>query len=140
MVTVVPFPTTSHRCLEDTWARTEKFLNVTDLIPVCSICTCSGMLRLVMGMVQVVAGAIFALYKILMGLPHKQNFTFLQARVGAGHVLHGYANMVRGAVAITPGINLLLLFYDGFVGRWNYPDEKMEHGVYPLNQWQIGIP
>jgi len=90
------------------------------------------MIRILAAEVEIAAGFAFAMLKVAQSVLDDKWSTFSRLKIGLGYSLHGTANLCRGAIAMVPVINLLLLFYDGAVGRFNYEKEKMRKNVYPL--------
>lgn len=112
-------------------ASAEKLLNVVDRVPFFG--SFPGMIRILAGMVQTIAGIIFAYLKSIYLALTYSSFKIKEAiEEGTVHFIHGLANIMRGAIAMLPVVNLSLAFYDYKLGRYNYPDEKMEQGVYPI--------
>lgn len=119
------------RLIENYVARAEQLLNPVDWIPY--VACYSGMVRILAGAVQIVAGIIFAYLKIVHNLLSSKRARICQAiEQGYFYSLHGVANILRGAIAIFPGLNLLLLLHDQKLGRFNYPQEQVRPGVYPI--------
>jgi hypothetical protein len=113
-------------------ARTEQLLNPVDWIPYAS--SFSGMVRILTGGVETIAGMALA-YIRLTGALFEKNWKWrwkAELNEGLTYSFHGLANMIRGAIAMCPGLNLVLFFHDQQLGRFNYPFEKIRSGVYPL--------
>lgn len=119
------------RLIENYVASAEQLLNPVDWIPY--VACYSGMIRILAGAVEIVAGFIFAYLKIVYNLLTLKQPRICDALVqGYLYSLHGVANVCRGALAIFPGLNLLLLLHDQKLGRFNYPQEQVRPGVYPI--------
>jgi hypothetical protein len=126
----------SHLCVDKHLAKIEQTLNPIDWIP--KISTFSGAVRILAGAVEVVAGIAFAALRIMQSLLDGKMSTFRNAKQGIVYSLHGVANMGRGLIAMSP-LNLILLFYDAYIGRLNYRHEPMKNGVYPIiRAYEIG--
>ena len=116
--------------VENCLAQAEQSLNLIDWIPYAS--SFSGMVRILASAVEVAAGvALAALRSIQILLTNSGTYSGAMEE-GLLYSLHGLGNIARGALAMIPFWNLLLIVHDTFLGRMNYPDEKMEPGVYPL--------
>lgn len=112
-------------------ASGELLLNKVDRIPFFG--SFPGMIRILAGVVQTIAGIVFAYLRSIYFALSSSSFKIKEAiQDGTIHMIHGLANVMRGAIAMLPVINLTLAFYDYQLGRYNYPDEKMEPGVYPI--------
>jgi hypothetical protein len=119
------------RLIENYVARAEQLLNPVDWIPFVS--SYSGMMRMIAGAIEIVAGAVFVYMKIVNNLLNGTRARCGKAlQEGYIYSLHGAANMIRAALAIVPGLNLLLFIHDQKLGRFNYPQEELRPGVYPL--------
>ncbi len=117
--------------VENAMAKAELLLNPIDRIPFAS--SYSGMLRYLAGLVQLAAGAVFAYLKsVEIFLTTSKGSIRPAIEQGALYSLHGIANMLRGMIALLPGVNLLLWVYDKQIGRFNYLLEEVPSGVYPL--------
>ncbi len=109
-------------------AKLEQFFNPIDCIPFFGSYT--GMIRILAGSVQIIAGVIFGLFKAIFS----SNRRYLEAfKQGYIYSLHGAANVLRGSIAMLPGINLILFIHDKYLGRMNYPEETLREKVYPLS-------
>lgn len=113
-------------------AKAERILNPIDWVPLIS--SYSGMIRILSGLVETVASAIFTYIKMVHAL-----LTTAKGEIGSAlrdgliYFTHGIVNIGRGACAMIPGINLLLCVYDNKIcARFNYPKEIVPIGVYPL--------
>lgn len=117
--------------IQNVIAKTEQIINPADRIPVLGSFT--GMIRLLAGTVQILAAIAFAYVKTIFLLLTAPRFKFQEGvNEGIIHCFHGFANLVRGAIAMLPGFNLLFFVYDYKIGRFNYPDEILMPGVYPI--------
>ena len=116
------------RSVENIVARVEQFINPIDWVPVAA--SFSGMVRILAGAVQMAAGIAFGILKACFSTRTRQMKKALTQ--GYLYALHGAGNMLRGSIAMLPGINTILFVHDKYLGRMNYPQEKMRAGVYPL--------
>lgn len=116
--------------IENYVARAEQMINPFDWIPY--VASLSGMVRILAGAVQVAAAIVFTYLKIIHNLLTGKARVGLALEQGYTYSLHGFANIGRGALAIHPWWNLLLIIHDWKLGRFNYPHETMKPGVYPL--------
>lgn len=116
--------------IENQVAHAEQQLNPIDWVPLAS--TFSGLLRILAGAVEVAAGIVFPLLKILHILLTNRGSYCDAIPKGCLYSIHGVANIARGVIALIPGVNLLLFIHDKHLGRMNYPEETMRPGVYPL--------
>lgn len=83
--------------LESNIIKIEKGFNIFGSLP--GISVVSGVLRATMGKVQLVAGAAFMLFALLVSAASRGQESdkwFGRAKAGANHVLHGVANIFRG--------------------------------------------
>ena len=118
------------RSVENYVAHAEQIINRFDWIPYVS--SLSGMVRILAGAVEVAAAIVFTYLKIV------HNLLTGRARVGQAleqgytYSLHGFANIARGVLAMHPWWNLFLALHDWKLGRFNYPEEMMRPGVFPL--------
>ena len=111
-------------------ARTEQFVNRIDYVPYIS--SFSGMIRILTGGLEIIAGVALAAFHLLQNL-FKVDVDYLEiANRGLIYSLHGFGNIMRGAIAMVPGWNLTLLIHDRYLGRMNYPQEYVKEGVYPM--------
>ena len=116
--------------IENRVAKIEQLINPLDWVPIVS--SFSGMVRILAGEIQILAGAIFAAMKILsIMLTAKGNY-WQAIGQGLNYSIHGAGNMVRGAIAMLPPLNMTLFIYDNYIGRMNYLREKMSPNVYPI--------
>lgn len=95
--------------IEEALTTAETGFNILGSIPIAAIV--SGAVRMVIGKVQVVAGAAFALYGLMYSfLAYKTDLT----EIGVEHILHGCLNIGRGLTELLLGItfvgSFLLLF------------------------------
>ncbi|MBX7065755.1 MAG: hypothetical protein K1X28_00850 [Parachlamydiales bacterium] len=117
--------------IQNAIATVEQFINPIDRVPF--FASFSGMVRILAGAVQAIAGIVFAYLKSIFSLFTKSNEKIRHAiNLGTIHCIHGLANVVRGAIAMIPVVNLVLAFYDYKMGRFNYPDETLLPDVYPI--------
>lgn len=112
-------------------ATGETFLNRIDWVPFFS--SYSGMVRILAGAIQLAAGAVFTYLKYihLILTDSKKQLKVALNETGI-YCLHGMLNISRGALAMIPGLNLLLWIHDHRLGRYNYLKEKVKSGVYPI--------
>ena len=108
-------------------AKTEQFFNPIDKIPIATSFT--GMIRILAGGVEVVAGIVFGTLSALFSSSTYQKQAFKQ---GCIYSLHGIGNIARGSICMIPFVNISLYLYDAKIGRMNYPNETMNYDVYPL--------
>lgn len=116
--------------VENYVAKVEQLVNPVDWVPFLS--SYSGMVRILAGAVEIAASIVFAAYKmdhVVWNQIGNQSDVLAQTFV---YALHGLANIVRGSIAMLPGLNLSLYFHDFYTGRMNYTYEIMKRGVYPL--------
>lgn len=118
------------KTVENYAARLEQLLNPIDYIPYVS--TFSGVARFVAGLIEIVAAGVFAAYRAMRVLFTNKGCFFNVFERAFIYTLHGMANMVRGAIAIYPWWNLLLVVHDFKLGRFNYPEEDVRKDVYPI--------
>lgn len=119
------------RCMEQTAARCERFLNPIDKIPYLS--SYSGVVRVLAAQVQIIAGLAFAAIKAFMALLEGNTWRLYEAKEGLVFCLHGLMNYIRGAIALFPFIgNLILFAYDYRFGRMEYRHEVVPFNVYPI--------
>jgi hypothetical protein len=117
--------------IQNAIATVEQCFNPIDRVPF--IGSFTGMVRILAGAVQTIAGVIFAYLKSYYLL-----FTHSKHKIGEAinegliYALHGLANMIRGAIAMIPVLNTSLATYDYTMGRFNYPDEILQPKVYPI--------
>ncbi len=119
--------------LDNISARVEKGANFAGYI----LGFATGPLRIVVGKVQMIMGALFSLgYLIMHAISRHPDPELLDnAKESAGYTMHGAANILRGAVEtvnLLGGI-FLLLIYDFGIGRFHYSYEVKESGVETLN-------
>ena len=97
----------------------------------------TGPLRIVAGKVEMIAGTLFSLgYLLMYAISRDPDPSFLDnAKESSGYVIHGAANILRGAIETVNllGGVFLLLIYDFGIGRFHYSDEPREFGVETLN-------
>ncbi len=117
-------------CVQQRLAKMELVLNPIDRIPM--IASFSGMIRILAGGVQMVAGTAFALIRSMYSYLQWHRDYRDKLQEGVNHSLHGLLNIVRGAIALLPPVNLLLWVYDFKVGRINYYYETLTPNTYPL--------
>ncbi len=115
--------------VENYVARAEQLLNPLDWVPFVS--SLGGMARVIAGAVQIAASLIFAYIKGINNLLKGKRLIHALEEASV-YAMHGAANIFRGALAIHPGWNLLLVVHDWKLGRLNYPKEAVRPGVYPL--------
>lgn len=109
----------------------EKTLNWVDVVPYIS--AFSGVLRILcISQIEICAGVALAGLKIFFSLVGTPDFPCKNRQI-ASLLTHGMFNFVRGAAAIH-NFNFTLLFYDAYIGRFQYQTESRQRGVYPLNQ------
>jgi hypothetical protein len=125
----------THRSVDRFLAQCETTLNLIDYVPIIS--SYSGALRILAGVVEIAAGAAFVSLEIIHALLQDSNYPFLKSWNGIAYCLHGLGNIIRGLIAIFPGINLSLVLYDYKIGRMNYRHEIVEKNTYPLNQEEL---
>jgi hypothetical protein len=118
------------KAVENYVACAEQLLNPFDWVPYIS--SISGMVRILAGAVQVAATLVFAAIRVIQALLTPRGSVRRNLELPAKYMAHAFTNIGRGALAIHPWWNLLLAFHDWKLGRFNYPDETMRPGVYPL--------
>lgn len=116
--------------VENGLATLEQTLNPIDWVPYVS--SLSGMVRILAWSVEVVAGMALAALKMCAIVWTGKGYYSDALQEGLLYSFHGVANITRGAIALLPGINLSLFFYDNYVGRVNYEGETLWKGVYPI--------
>jgi len=119
------------KLIENYVARSEQLLNHVDWIPY--VASISGMVRVLAGGVEIAAALAFVYLKLAYNLVNYGRAQFAHTlKQGYTYSLHGVANIIRGAIAIHPWWNLILIAHDWRLGRYNYPQETVPSGVYPL--------
>lgn len=118
--------------IENAVASCEKMLNPMDWIPFVS--SFSGMVRILAGIVEIAASAAFiylkSTHQLLTTPQGRIGFVFEE---GAIYFTHAVANMIRGAIAMLPGVNMALCVYDHKIGRLVYPLEEIPYSkIYPI--------
>lgn len=118
------------RLIENYVARAEQLLNPVDWVPYAA--SFSGMIRILAGGVEVHAAVAYTAVKIVEILLTGRGRYFNAFVKGFNYALHGLGNILRGAIAMLPWVNLALFFHDNYLGRMNYPEETMRKNVYPI--------
>lgn len=116
--------------IENYVARVEQQINPFDWFPY--VASLSGMVRILAGAVEVAAAVVFTYLKIVDNLLTSGGRISQALQQGGIYALHGFLNIGRGVLAMQPWWNLLLAVHDWKLGRFNYPQETMRPGVYPL--------
>lgn len=109
--------------IENYAAKCEQLLNPIDWVPV--VCTHSGVVRVLAGLVEIAALPIFLYARCthLLLTTEKGNF-FLALSEGFNYLLHAITNIFRGILAINQA-TVLFLLYDNMFGRFHYTHENI---------------
>jgi|GEM_PF-1685111 len=109
-------------------AHAERWLNVCGYIPL--VCTASGGVRCIYGLIEIVSGCVAASFTALV------DNVFMHVKIGMGsrsvkhvsYIRHGIENLIRGVLESLPMVfnNLALIAYDAAVERHEYLAEKKE--------------
>lgn len=111
-------------------AQAEQTLNPLDWVPFVS--SYSGMVRILAGMVEIAASAVFVYIQIARRMAGEKPYMRNSLKKALTYSFHGVLNMGRGAIAMIPIANLLLAVHDWKIGRFNYRHETMKQGVFPI--------
>lgn len=117
---------TDERC-----AFFESFLNRVSHYPILHYG--SGPLRVAFGACQIALGALHFVSQLFYALGEDPEAEESCGR-GLAYIFHGAANWMRGSIEALPLAFVLTWLYDcAYPHRFNYKDEWIQLGVYPLN-------